>query len=313
MQGWQDSTDKTSVPAHLERIQDFVDGSPGLGLHEVDLPYRLCSPAAQDPANARLWQDDSGRVLGYGLINLPFASIDHAFLPEDGRQGEFGGAYFSGAYFGAMMAWANLRLAELAAQRGSEMGFLVGLREDDPRAGLLENYGFVDDQWSMRHMLIEPAASLARPLCPEGIILRPLTGPDEAQIYVDTHRAAFGSTNMTLDWKLRVMQHPRYRPDLDLGAFTLDGRMAAFCVGWLAEVGGQVQGQIEPLGVLPEFQKMGIGRAILLETLQRMRSRGAQQLWIEAESYNEGSQHLYEGVGFADAYRAPRYFRQYEA
>ena len=88
-----------------------------------------------------------------------------------------------------------------------------------------------------------------------------------------------------------------------------NGKLAAFCIGWLGESDGELIGQIEPLGVLPEFQQRGLGRAILVEALQRFRAAGAKRAWIDAENTNEASQHLYEVVGFRERAATYKYFR----
>jgi ribosomal-protein-alanine N-acetyltransferase len=103
--------------------------------------------------------------------------------------------------------------------------------------------------------------------------------------------------------------HPLYQPQLDLVAESADGKLAAFCIGWLAQIDASTVGQIEPLGVLPMFQGKGLGRAILSESLQRFKHLGAKQLLIDAESTNRASQSLYESVGFIERSRTYKYFR----
>jgi ribosomal protein S18 acetylase RimI-like enzyme len=116
---------------------------------------------------------------------------------------------------------------------------------------------------------------------------------------------------MTEEWRARTVEHSHHQPDLDLVVTDDQGRLAAFCIGWMAEINGEKIGQIEPLGVLPEFQRLGLGRAILLENLRRMYDRDVSKVLIDAESYNPASQHLYESVGFRDLYRAYKYFREF--
>jgi mycothiol synthase len=88
--------------------------------------------------------------------------------------------------------------------------------------------------------------------------------------------------------------------------------LAAFCIGWLAEVESELHGQIEPVGVLPADQKMGLGRAILHEGLRRMQAAGATTALIEAESNNPASQHLYRSAGFETVYKTLKYFKEFK-
>jgi ribosomal protein S18 acetylase RimI-like enzyme len=72
---------------------------------------------------------------------------------------------------------------------------------------------------------------------------------------------------------------PQYRPELDLVAAAPDGQLAAFCVGWLSPEDRTAQ--IEPVGVAPGFQGLGLGRSLLLEMLARFRVLDAEQALVE--------------------------------
>src|SRR3712207_2105158 len=93
---------------------------------------------------------------------------------------------------------------------------------------------------------------------PAGFAIRSLAAPDDIASYVATHRAAFGSINMQVGWRRRTTEGPAYTADLDLVVEAPDGRIVAFCVGWITSPAitatGSRAAQIEPLGVLPDFQ-----------------------------------------------------------
>jgi ribosomal protein S18 acetylase RimI-like enzyme len=89
------------------------------------------------------------------------------------------------------------------------------------------------------------------------------------------------------------------RPALDLVAVSPDGGIAAFCICWLgASPGRPPRGQIEPLGVAPAYRRSGLGRAILEEGLRRLGSHGAEEVFVETDSYRNAAYGLYESVGF---------------
>ena len=77
-----------------------------------------------------------------------------------------------------------------------------------------------------------------------------------------------------------------------------DGGLAAFCIGWLPEDENGKRGQIEPMGVHPDFRHLGLGRAILSEGLRRLYEQGAQEIFVETDSYRDAAFALYESVGF---------------
>jgi len=75
-----------------------------------------------------------------------------------------------------------------------------------------------------------PRRSDGRP-CNESALV---AGASEVQDYVELHRAVFESTNMTHAWRARTLGCLGYLHDLDLVAVAPDGRLAAFCIGWLS-------------------------------------------------------------------------------
>src|SRR5262245_55402325 len=50
-------------------------------LHVVDLPYRLSSWAFDAPENCALWEDRSGDMLAWAVLQSPFWAIDYAIHP----------------------------------------------------------------------------------------------------------------------------------------------------------------------------------------------------------------------------------------
>ena len=151
-----------------------------------------------------------------------------------------------------------------------------------------------DDSWSKVLMRRSAQTPVTERLLPAGFAIRPLAGETEIQAYVELHRAAFESRNMTAEWRARTLRHPAHVPDLDLVAVAPDGSLAAFCVCWL----GNNSGQIEPLGIHPRWRRLGLGRAILSEGLRRLHLHGASQIYVETDNYRNAAFHLYESAGF---------------
>jgi hypothetical protein len=50
-------------------------------LHVVDLPYRLCSWALDDPENVGLWVDDNGQLVAWAVLQAPWWTVDLACSP----------------------------------------------------------------------------------------------------------------------------------------------------------------------------------------------------------------------------------------
>jgi len=60
---------------------------------------------------------------------------------------------------------------------------------------------------------------------------------------------------------------------------------------------------------LPDFRRLGLARRLLAALLAAGREAGARTAWLQVEAANQGAMGLYQGMGFASAYRY-RYWRR---
>jgi len=293
--------------ADRRRMADLVRAHPAGNIHITDLPYRLSSWAFDDPGNIGLWEDGAGNLLAWAVLQTPFWSIDYADRPD---VRDFG-------IHPMILTWAIARAQAVAGTPDGHPAWFVSVRADQTdRQGDLERAGFVRQaDWSQVFMERPAAEPVPPAVLPEGFTVRPLAGPSEVAAYAELHRAAFGSANMTAAWRARTLVQPEYLPDLDLVVAAPDGRLAAFCVGWLDRQGpdGTVLGQVEPLGVHPDFQGQGLGRAVLLESLRRMQEHGATLLTVETDTYRDAAFALYQSAGFRVAHDIWVYRRDFTA
>lgn len=276
---------------------DAMTAALPYALHRIDLPWRLASPAACDPTHTRVWTAADGTPIAWAILQFPaWHCLDYEIVHGPHRA----------ELEAAILTWAVEQLSNEASRRNADLPFYVSARSDDPeRLDATRRAGFVSDDWGYVHMTRSLCQPLAQPVPVDGFQIRSLRGEAEVEAYVAAHRAAFATTNMTVDWRRRTLRDQRYVPDLDLVAESSDGRVVAFCVGWLLRTATDTMAQVEPLGVLPGFQRMGLGRALLAETFWRARSLGANWIEVDAESINDASRSLYESAGFRIAIDAP--------
>lgn len=290
----------------LAMMYDMATASPNDALHLADLPWRFASPSARDPERTRLWEDAGGRLVAWAVLQFPWHCLDYQ-IRSDTRSEEFEDT---------ILAWGTERLSTEASAKGESLPFYVSARESDTsRVAAIRCAGFSPDGWSYVHMARSMDEPIPPPVLPEGFCIRPLAGETEIEAYVAMHRAAFGSTNMTAEWRRSTLRNPHYVPELDLVVVSPDGTLVAFCVSWItpslaALTGGKVA-QVEPLGVLPAYQRTGLARALLLEALRRAKAMGARRMEVDAESYNEASRSAYGSVGFHTAFEAPFFLRRF--
>lgn len=92
----------------------------------------------------------------------------------------------------------------------------------------------------------------------------------------------------------RLGQCSLYDPELDLAVETGDGRVAGYSLYWFDPV--TKVGLVEPVRVEDEYQRQGLGRAMLTAGIERLARKGAERVKIGYGT--EAAAVLYQGVGF---------------
>ena len=82
-----------------------------------------------------------------------------------------------------------------------------------------------------------------------------------------------------------------------------DGTFAAFCESRIHtednKRNGRKEGRIGVLGTRRGFRQLGLGRAMLLTAMERLKAKGMDTVLLAVDSENpSGALRLYESVGF---------------
>lgn len=93
-----------------------------------------------------------------------------------------------------------------------------------------------------------------------------------------------------------------------LAASAPERRMAGFAIASLAGS----QAEIESIGVAPDLQRQGIGRALLDALIGELTLRGVTEIWLEVRESNDGAAALYRSAGFGLSGRRRGYYRNPE-
>jgi mycothiol synthase len=297
---FSNESDKTLMSALANQFQ--ADN-----LHVSDLPYRFSSWAFDAPENIGLWFDEKQQLVAWAVLQTPWWTIDYVCHPD-----------FEVELHSEILSWADQRARmSLGTPYGCPAWFVMVFSGQAKRIEDLENANFKcqadvgANSWSkvLMQRSIQTPAKVYK--APDGFIVRPLAGENEVRDYVELHRSVFGSKNMTANWRKRTLQHPAYKPDLDIVVESPDGRLAAFCICWLNE--NSLDGQVEPLGCHKDFRRLALGRVALSEGLRRLQNHGVQNIFVETDSYRDTAFRLYESFDFKVIQNVLVYRKDYRA
>ncbi len=214
----------------------------------------------------------------------------------------------------AMLVWAEERLTEMVKAKGGDKVCVFWIDErDDWRRSLLEQRGYVlrhSDPQFTRSL----AGSLPEPVVPEGFVMRASAGEAEAESRARASYAAFKSKwewDKYMHRRISFMRSPVYENERDMVAVAPDGTIAAFAIHWFDPV--NKVGNFEPVGAHPDYQRRGLGRAVLLDSMRRMKAHGMETAIVGTNHDNEAAIKLYESVGFRLRHRDCDYAKNISA
>jgi ribosomal protein S18 acetylase RimI-like enzyme len=266
-------------------------------VHIVDFPYRATSTWQDHDCDFGVWKKDD-EILAWAVFQPAWWNLDYAVHPlERGSNLEK-----------EIFAWGKEQMMVYGNRTGEDfygsVEFFENASNTEQTIETLVLLGFEKFDWSTIRFEIDLHQDFPRPQLPDGYMIRPLHGKSEVQEYVSLHRAVFGSEKMTTEWRMRMLEHPSYRPEIDLVVVNTENKLVGFCICWL----WQDIGQIEPLGVHPDYQGIGLGRALELAAYQTLRNHGVRYLNVDHVSLNEKAIALSLKNGFRQNNNALRFY-----
>ena len=292
----------------LKRMKSLlIDGRQATNgtyyVHTGDLDWWFYYPAVQRDWSETifLWEELSldGQLHGWALLSPEWRTFDVFVRPE-----ERGSALAEEMY-----TWAEEQITQIVRLAGGkDIRTMWVLQDDAALVSHLLQRGFVsgeDSMYSYVRSLAEPFPAVS---LPAGFQVRHVVGDEDGQKRARASHAAFGSgKTFEAYWPRyqRFMASLAYVPELDLVTESPDGRFASFCMCWLDPVNRV--GLFEPVGTHPDFQRLGLGKAVMLEGLRRMQTGGMQTAIVGAESDNLAAQSLYRSMGFQAVNRLRTY------
>ncbi|HSH80503.1 MAG TPA: GNAT family N-acetyltransferase [Herpetosiphonaceae bacterium] len=279
--------DLETLSTFLSQARSDIDRAHHL--HAGDLVWQLFHMQAGFALSeiVHLWEDANGTLLGFVLLYPALGFFDLEVQAQHrGR-----------ALEEAMLRWAETHLR--APQGGDGALYTLVHEHDASRIKLLTEHGYTrGEPWLYLQRSLTEA--IPTPRLPAAFRVRHVQDASEAGARAAVLAAAFGAPAQTERYR-QLMQAPGYNIELDLVAVGPDGRFGAFALCWIDPV--KKVGQFEPVGTAPDFRRMGLGRAVLLEGMRQMQVRGAESVVVIVEEAEEAARALYESVELKPCWR----------
>ncbi len=165
-------------------------------------------------------------------------------------------------------------------------------------AKLAEKTGFRKVRELLR-MRLRVENDLPEPRLPEGITIRPFVpGKDEAAVVYVNHRAFDWHPeqgSMSIEDVRAKEEEDWFDPEGFLLAFDANGELAGF--HW-TKVHTPALGEVYVVGVDPDRQGGGLGKALTLAGLQHLRQQGVEEVMLYVEADNAPAVRVYTKLGF---------------
>ncbi|WP_088893530.1 GNAT family N-acetyltransferase [Leptolyngbya ohadii] len=292
----------------LQSITDLINQCEAADREEEfysveEVEQELTSPGFDPAKDMRLWETD-GKLLALGELWISDADDPNltAFLcifvrPDRRYQG----------LEQETIAWAEARLRQVGQMRQQQPVLQCSSVDwQHQTIEILEKSGFAIERrfYTMRRLLTEP---IPAPSFPEGFrLINGRDGLDNAalvELYNQTFIDHWNFHPMTIEDLQHMMAEPNYRPDEFLVVAAPDGTYAGYCYCASQSEANkhlpQPIGWVHGLRTRRGFRRMGLGRALLLAGLHRLRSTGMElaHLGVDLDNPNQALA-LYESVGF---------------
>lgn len=148
----------------------------------------------------------------------------------------------------------------------------------------------------------EDATNLRDVLLPEGFAVRPMKSSAEALMLTRIQNRVFdghwGFSKNSPDEVQARLNLPVTGPEAVLFIESGEGDVAAYIWTALEWERDHTTGHIWMTGVLPEFRKSGLGKAVVQAGIKRLFAAGAADIHLEVVADNDAAVTIYKAMGF---------------
>lgn len=314
IRSYQGETDLETIAQFYndcEKVDQF-----GYWISVEDLQQFYSSPGFNPDSDLRLWENNQGQLIAVAAVHRSISNED----PECSLGFRVRPQFRDQTLERDMITWGIKRVREIFPQE-KEIKLRTGCRSHQKkRINLLEDCGFISDRYFFK-MQRDLNLPLPQPQLPEGFVVRSVNPQQDAPAWIEMFNQTFidhwNHHDLTLEQYQHHIKSPDYDPELDLVAITKEGKFASFCEGKIHsydnQKNGRNEGLIHILGTRRGFRKIGLGRAMLLTGMHRLKAKGMEISLLGVDGQNpSGALKLYESVGFHKRHTAIDYLKVLE-
>lgn len=199
----------------------------------------------------------------------------------------------------------------VASDRGAVALRLWMAAPSPRRIAMAERFGFSPERELHQLRVPLPLTPAAAPS--SAVAVRAFEpGRDEAAWLVANNRA-FADHPEQGRWRLADLEAREHEPWFEPAGFLLheaEGRVAAFCWTKVHRDTQPVLGEIYVIGVDPDFQGRGLGRALTVAGLAHLAKVGIRQGMLYVDGSNTAARALYRSLGFTTHHVDRAYLRR---
>jgi GNAT superfamily N-acetyltransferase len=276
----------------FQRVMGFLrDSFAETGSLHNWLPPRFENSRAEVAAGTRLWEEVGGpepRIVAVANPEVRFLYFiqmdpDYTYLE------------------GEVVRWI---VDYCASQKASDEGLkisVVALEGNPAREAALGEHGFERGQvyGILRLRAVDTPIPDFR--SPEGYVIRSVQPEEDFDRIAAAIRVVFGHGAWFTGEMLEELSRASfYRGDLDLVAVAPNGDIASFCTFRMDPSSRATE--LEPMGTLPDYRRMGLAKALLVEGFRRLVRYDPTLLYIGGAADTPEANRLYEVTGFTERY-----------
>jgi ribosomal protein S18 acetylase RimI-like enzyme len=277
---YDDSRDHNTVMGFLRNLYAETGGL------ENWLPTRFENNSRSMDPGIHLWFDDDMLV---GLV-----------VPEEPLM------YYVTVHPGYILLYPEMVTWIETYSRSTWKGTLTIVEMEDTvdRENVLREHGFSKGRVSNIFRIRDLSAQIPDYKLHEGFRVRSVT-PDDFDELASCIRQVFGHKDFNRTFLEINATASYYNSELDLVVVDEQDKIVSFCTFRLDPPTGLTE--LEPMGTLPEYRNMGIGRALLSEGFKRLEKHNPSLLYIGGAANNPPANRLYELTGFTEKHDLVRW------